>query len=206
MKSLAQGMKNPTVAHMNDLKRLGRYLLYRPNLKLRYKQQKLSDHIRISVDSDHATDRTTRKSTTGMVMRLGQHAVRSSSNLQSAIGLNVSEAEFYALVQGSAHGLGMQAFLRDLGLSVNIIVESDSNSAKSFASRKGLGKQRHVQTRFLWIQERIALGHFQIRKVGTEDNVSDILTKSMPAKTLEKHLATLGYVHSEKSHLHKTVL
>ena len=49
----------------------------------------------------------------------------------------------------------MQSFMRDMMVELDVIVESDSTSAKSFASRKGLGKQRHVQTRYLWIQDRV---------------------------------------------------
>ena len=69
--------------------------------------------------------------------------------MQTALGLNVGEAEFYALLQGGCHGLGFQAFLRDLVVDLKMIVERDSNSARASASRRGLGKQRHVQTRFL---------------------------------------------------------
>jgi hypothetical protein len=141
---------------MGELKRFGRYLMQKPSLALRYRQQAKPVRIKIRVDSDHAGDKATRKSTKGMVIRLGGHDVKSTSNLQSAIGLNVSGAEFDALVHGCAHGLGLQAFLRDLGLDFVVLVESDSSSARAFASHKGLGKQRHVQTRFLWIQERIA--------------------------------------------------
>ena len=87
--------------------------------------------IKASVDSNHAGDLFTRKSTTGVVLRLGQHCVRASSNLQVSVGLNVAEAEYYALVDGGARGLGMQTFMRDLGLDLSLTVESDSNSAKS---------------------------------------------------------------------------
>ena len=76
---------------------------------------------------------------------------------------------------------------------MDIVVESDSSVAKSFASRKGLGKQRHVRTRYLWIQERVAANHLKIRKIPGTMNTSDILTKSTEAKTLEKHMKELGF-------------
>ena len=92
---------------MQELKRLGRYLVYRPYVSLVYEQQRMPDHILVSVDSDHAADRLTRKSISGLVIRLGLHVIKGSSSIQSALGLNVGEAEFYALVHGGAHGLGM---------------------------------------------------------------------------------------------------
>ena len=102
--------------------------------------------IRVSVDSDFAADRATRRSTLVMVQRLGRHPIKTTSTFQTSVGLNVSDCELYALVHGAAH----------LGIDLLLIVESDSSSAKAFASRRRLGKQRHVQTRYLWIQDTVA--------------------------------------------------
>jgi hypothetical protein len=203
IKTLAQGMAKPNEQHWEDLKRCCRYLVGKPNLALFYKQQIMPKTVKASVDSDYAADRLTRKSTTGMVVRLGAHVVKTSSNLQSSIGLNVSECEFYALVHGAAHCLGMQAFLRDLGLRLDIVLESDSNAAGAFCSRKGLGKQRHVETRFLWIQDRVAAGHLRIVKIPGDRNVSDILTKSTTSVILAKHAATMGLQIAKRSRLQK---
>ena len=203
VKSLAQHMARPTASSMEDLKRLGRYLKGRPSVAIRYDEQDMPHEIRISVDSDHAGDRSTRKSTTGMVQRLGSHTIKTSSNLQTSVGLNVSECEFYALVHGAAHGLGLQAFLRDIGIDLPLIVESDSNAAKSFANRRGLGKQRHVETRYLWIQDRIANRSFLIEKVLGTRNVSDILTKAVTRQLLDEHLRSMGFVDVTPSMLHK---
>ena len=42
-----------------------------PSLVFRYEQQRMPSNIRVSIDSDFAPDRGTRKSTSGMVQRLG---------------------------------------------------------------------------------------------------------------------------------------
>ena len=126
-------------------------------------------------------------------------------NLQSSIGLNVAEAEFYALCHGGAHGLGMKSFFADLGVTTSVDLCSDSSSAGSFASRKGLGRQRHVQTRYLWIQERVACKHFRVKKIRTERNTADMLTKSVGLQTIKKHLKTLGFALARPSRLQKTV-
>ena len=134
------------------------------------------------------------------------HCVKATSNLQASSSLNVGETEYYALVHGAVHGLGMQSYLVDWGMHLGVIIESDSTSAKSFASRQGLDKQRHVQTRYLWVQERIARKEFEIQKVQGEKNVSDILTKATSGSLLEKHLAKLGQVVVVPSPLHKQVV
>ena len=64
---------------------------------------------------------------------------------------------------------------------------SDSSSAISFAKRRGLGKNRHVATRYLWLQERVALKHLKVLKIGTDDNPADIFTKCLSREVLDRH-------------------
>ena len=109
----------------------------------------------------------------------------------------------YALVHGAAHGLGLQAYMKYFGIDLKLEVESDSSSARSFASRKGLGKQRRVQIRFLWLQDRVASNQLTVKKVHTKANVADILTKSMGGADLCKHLETLGFQEVKRSKLQK---
>ena len=115
-----------------------------------------------------------------MAICKGQHLLRHSSTLQVPISLSSAEAEYYSVTKGGANVLGTQAYLQDWKLPVEAkILYSDSSSAKAFASRRGLGKQRHVQTRFLWLQDRVAAGHLQVRTLKGTENPSDLLTKAM---------------------------
>ena len=198
VKCLAQQMSTPSKSSVEELKHLARYLKGRPSMALVLKQQRMPRVIRVSVDSDFAADRKTRRSTTGMVQRLGTHCVKATSNLQASAGLNVGETEYYALVRGAVHGLGLQSYLEDWGIRLDLEIESDSTSAASFASRQGLGKQRHVQ-------ERVARREFEIKKVAGDLNVSDILTKSCPGVLLQRHMEKLSQIQVEPSKLHKMV-
>ena len=144
------------------------------------------------VDSDFAGCRSTRRSTTGMVQMVGEHVVKHPSNLQGATGLNVSECEYYALTHGAAHGLGLKAYMADLGFDMSLHIFSDSSAARAFASRRGLGRQRHVQTCYLWLQERVAASHLTIQQVKTTQNPTDNLTKAASRETLERHREMIG--------------
>ena len=206
VKRMAQGMAKPKLAHWELLKRLARYLIKYPNVCLVYHQQRMPDFLRIAVDSDFAGSKVGRRSTTGMVQFFGSHVLKATSNLQTVLGLNVSEAEYYALTRGAAHGLGMQSYFQDIGLSLGVVLESDSSSAKSFASRQGLGRQRHVQVRYLWLQQAVAKHNVVIRKIGTKNNVSDILTKASDATTIARHLEQMGLeTHVPDNSLQKTI-
>ena len=93
----------------------------------------------------------------------------------------------------------MQTFMRDLGLDLSLVVESDSNSATSFASRLGLGRPRHVQTRFLWLQERVAAHDVIIVKIASGSNVADMLAKIIDTATRNRHMEILGVEESYSS-------
>ena len=144
----------------------------------------------------HAGCAVTRKSTTGYVVRFGHSTVKHGSNLQSTTALSSGESEYYALVKAGKEGLGFQSLLADWGLTLPLEVSSDSSAARGHVSRRGLGKMRHIQTRYLWIQERVGEGHLRITSVPGTKNVADILTKCVPGTTLVKHMATAGFEYS----------
>ena len=50
--------------------------------------------------------------------------------------------------------------------------------------RKGLGKVRHIEVNQLWVQEAVALGRILLEKVGTQDNLADVLTKHLAREQL----------------------
>ena len=177
-KNLARAMANPRVGHMVQLKRLARYLKGKPRTVLRYYRQDPKDsHIRCFTDSDWAGDVESRRSTSGMVILRGKHLIRHSSTLQTTIGLSSAEAEYYAMTKGAAYALGIQSLHNDWSINLNIDLYCDSSSAISFAKRRGLGKNRHIATRYLWLQERVALKHLKISKVHTSNNPFDLFTK-----------------------------
>jgi len=139
----------------------------------------------------------TRKSTTGYVAMFGRHVIKFGSNMQSVLGLSSAEAEYYALTKGAAMVLGLKSLAEDWLMALNCELRyslySDSSAALAFASRRGLGTMRHIETRYLWLQERVAKGHLRVHKVHTDDNVADFLTKAVAGNVLDRHLATLGF-------------
>ena len=129
-----------------------------------------------------------------MVQMVGKHAVKHTWNLQGATGSNDSECEYCALTHGAAHGFRLKAYMADLGFEMSLHIFSDSSAARVFASRRGLGRQRHVQTRYLWLQERVAATHLTVQKVRTTQNPADILTQ---AASRERHWNNTEHVRTQ---------
>ena len=107
------------------------------------------DVIRAWSDSDWAGCRTSRKSTSGGVMIVGGHVLRTYSSTQSVIALSSAEPEFYALFKACSTAIGMQSLARDFGENLQIEMGCDSSAAIGISYRLGLGKVRHLHTQQL---------------------------------------------------------
>ena len=71
---------------------------------------------------------------------------------------------------------------------------TDSMVGKSLAGRFGASrKTKHVQLRFLYMQELVCSGLVRLRKVLGTLNPADVLTKYVGKETLARHLPTLGF-------------
>ena len=97
-------------------------------------------------------------------------------------------------------GLGMRGLMEDLGMTVEVQVNTDSSAATSITSRKGAGRVRHIEVRELWVQERVARGELKIVKVKGEDNVADGLTKHVDKQKMEQYLKACGFVKRSGRH------
>lgn len=206
VKSLARRMSSPNEGDLQMLKRLGRYLVKYPMTANEFPEQNMPEQIKAFVDTDHAGCALTRRSTTGLAMMLGRHCVKHSSNIQSTIGLSSGESEWYGLVKGSASGLGLQSMLQDWGIRIRLEVLSDSSAARGFSARQGLGRMRHIQTRYLWVQERVRDGHLRVLPIRGKNNPADLFTKPVNGAVRERFLRTLGFVHVSASEKHKRVI
>ena len=150
--------------------------------------------IDVYVGSDHAGCPITRKTTRGFSANFGEHVVKTESQIHSTISLSSGESELYHLVKGAAVELSVQSLLKSWGIEVKLNIYRDCSAVSSFSNRRGLGKQRHVQTRCLWIQERFAKKHISIHKIAGTDNRSDIMTKAFSKPLLHKRLKKIHFV------------
>ena len=170
-------MSKPNQSDWEALKRLGRYLLNKTRVVVKYNYQSKPEEVEVTVDTDFAGCPSTRKSTNGGIVKLGEHCIRAWSSNQTVIALSSGEAEFYGIVKGASNALGATGVLKDFGVNITVGVNTDSSAAKSIANRRGLGKVRHIELSELWVQEQTSRGRITIRKVSGSDNCSDSLTK-----------------------------
>ena len=80
----------------------------------------------------------------------GKHLIQAWTKQQSI----AAEAELYAGNRAATESMGVQAFAKDLGRVVPIRLHVDSSAALSIVSRTGLGKAKHIEIQYLWLQRR----------------------------------------------------
>jgi hypothetical protein len=192
-KELCRAMANPTEADAKAMARLCRFLKGLPRMVQRIP---FEDHppsiIKTYVDSDWAGCRKSRKSTSGGVIYFGEVAVRAWSGNQAVIALSSGEAEYYAALKGASSALGFQSMLRDLGMEASITLFTDSSATRGIIHRAGLGKLRHLETGYLWLQAAVKSKKLQVRKVLGTENPADLLTKHLSASDMWKNLERLS--------------
>ena len=81
--------------------------------------------------------------------------------------------------------------LLDFGYVLNCTVCTDASAAIGIVHRMGLGRTRHIDVQYLWIQSEVQSKAVRVVKVGTADNPADVLTKNLNAETMSKHMRAM---------------
>ena len=85
----------PKECHLIAVKRIVRYLIHTPNFGIWYPKGSYFNLVGYS-DSDYASDKVDRKSTSGTCQFLGKSLVSWSSKKQNSVSLSTAEAEYIA--------------------------------------------------------------------------------------------------------------
>ena len=94
---------------------------------------------------------------------------------------------------GMIEAIGEQSVARDWGIKIPIVVYMDATAGAAIGSRRGLGKVKHINTVFLWAQERVTTGQVRIVWKHTSINLADILTKAIEAGKLRSAMEQMGF-------------
>ena len=167
------------------------YLVRRHAVVYRFEWQEDKCAMMLYTDSDWAGCRRTRKSTSGGVILIGSHCIKSWSHTQGTLALGSAKAEYCSMVEGVMRAKNLQAIGAEIGmcgLETEIMLGTDSSAAKSFTVRRGLGRMRHIEVRFLWLQSEVLKKTVKVVKVKGEDNPADLMTKYLGEKDISKCL------------------
>ena len=72
------------------------------------------------------------------------------------VATSSGEAEFYGLTKSAWRALGAVAVAADMAKVVKPRVRVDATASEAIASRRGVGRSRHLHTQVLCVQEAVA--------------------------------------------------
>ncbi|KAL9236070.1 hypothetical protein vseg_010777 [Gypsophila vaccaria] len=148
-------------------------------------------------DASFQTDKDDSKSQSGFVFTLNSAAFSWKSFKQSVIADSTTESEYIAASEATKEVIWMRQFLQGLKVVPNakeVITLYCDNSGAIFQAKepKSSNKSRHVLRKAHLIRDYMEKKEITLCKIGTDDNITDPLTKTLPHSNHEGHVNSMG--------------
>ena len=187
VKELARHVQAPTHGDVKRSKRVVRYLVGAQNLSVPLVPTKTSPDLQLFVDSDWAGRQHTRRSTSGGRILFHDCVITAWSRTQATVALSSAEAEYVALATGVVELEWVCKLLREMEVTVSPpVCWTDSTGARDMCF-KNVSKVKHMALKYYFVKERVKAGDIFVKKVASNENPADILTKNVPKDTLMRH-------------------
>ncbi|KAG3012430.1 hypothetical protein PC121_g15203 [Phytophthora cactorum] len=190
---LSRYVQCPTQQHIGAAKRVLRYLVGTKTQGIMYtrdvrEQQSSTLLIDGFCDSDWENDPDTRKSVTGYVHCLAGGAISWASRCQSIVAQSTAEAEYVAACEACMEGQGLRNVLIEVFPEMKTQLRQciDNQAAFVMATNPTYSRRtRHIELRWHYVRDQIAKKTVELWKVKTDDNPSDMMTKTLASERFE---------------------
>eukprot|EP00971_Amphidinium_carterae_P297297 5906229-Amphidinium_carterae.1 len=194
LKRCGRQLAQPRVFNMQNLQRIAKYLESTKDMYLKLEARDEAKHeLDIYSDTDWAGCQESRRSTSCCLVTWCGCLVHCQSKTQVVRALSSLEAEFYGMCSAAAaEGLYVKQLLLDVGFDVKLRLHTDASSALAISERQGVGRLRHVQAKYLWLQDQVMEGRITVCKIAGVMNPADIGTKYLAQRELYKCGKAIG--------------
>lgn len=138
--------------------------------------------LNVYCDADHAGDKVTRRSHSGIVIFANSAPIYWYSKRQNTVEASTFGSEFICLRIASEKIRALRYKLRMMGVPIdgpaNVFVDNES-VVKSATRPEGQLKKKHLSICYHAVRECIASGMMRVGWVKSESNLADVLTKIM---------------------------
>lgn len=195
-------MEKPSEIHVTAVKRIMKYLRGTSDYGILFTNSKRNDfRFHSYSDADFAMDLVNRKSTSGSVFSLGSSVISWSSELQRCTALSTMESEYIAASETSRELVWLRRLIHQLDqqiLNERPILFMDNESAIKFTKNPTFHrKTKHIEVRYHFIRSQFEKGIFDVKFVGTENQLADFFTKPLPRVQFEKFRSSLNIVKAK---------
>ncbi|GKA51956.1 ribonuclease H-like domain-containing protein [Tanacetum coccineum] len=187
-------MHDPRESHFSALKRIMRYVRGTLDYGLQLFSSSTTDLVAYS-DADWAGCPTTRRSTSGYCVFLGNNLLSWSSKRQPTLSRSSAEGEYRGVANAVAETCWLRNLLRELHtpLSSATLVYCDNVSAV-YLSCNPVQHQRtkHIQIDIHFVRDLVAVGQVRVLHVPSRYQFADIFTKGLPSALFEEFGSSLS--------------
>jgi Reverse transcriptase (RNA-dependent DNA polymerase) len=190
---LAQFSANPSQEHFEWAKYICWYLVGSRSYSLVFKHAP-GRGLAAYTDSDWASDPITRRSVTGYFFLLAGGPITWRSRAQTTVAHSSTEAEYMALSDCFHQVSWIRNIFLELGIWLGPILIYADNQGSIFIGSNPVQKIRtkHIDVKYHYVCECIAVKKIVLYHVPTEDNTADIFTKNLGRLKFEKFKQQLG--------------
>ena len=146
------------------------------------------------VDSDFATNKDTRKSTTGYLVTVGGCLVSWMSKAQPSVTLSSTEAEYVAASMCATEIKFITMLMEEVGVSYPrpAMLLEDNTGAIFILNNDQVGQRtKHIDIKWHHVRDMIKDGDLVVMYVRSEDNPADIMTKNTKEALYIKHVTAM---------------
>ena len=109
---------------------------------------------------------------------LDNHALKAYSRKQQSIARSSAEAELYAAALEVSESKGIVSLLENLGHEMKPVLAIDAKATEHILHRQGIGRVKHTDVAYLWMQDDIGSKMWRVRRVKSEESVAYLGTKT----------------------------
>ncbi|CAN0839525.1 Retrovirus-related Pol polyprotein from transposon TNT 1-94 [Linum grandiflorum] len=178
---VSQFMSAPRSAHLTAVHRILRYLCGTPRIGIFLPASGTSD-ITAYANADHAGCLDTRRSTSGWCVMLGDSCVAWRCKKQDRVSKSSTEAEYRSMSDVCSEIVWLARLVQELGGTPTrpASLYADNTSAIAIATNPVFhDRTKHFETHVHFIRELIADGSVRLFYIRTDDQIADLLTKSV---------------------------
>nr|GEX89207.1 retrovirus-related Pol polyprotein from transposon TNT 1-94 [Tanacetum cinerariifolium] len=189
----ARCQAKPTEKHLQEVKRIFRYLWGTVNTGLWYTKDSGFELTGFS-DAEYAGCKDTFKSTSGGAQFLREKLVSWSSKKQDCTTLSTAKAKYVSLSACCAQVLWMWTQLTDYGFHYNKIpIYCDSKSAIAISCNPVQhSRTKQIAICYHFIKKHVEKGTIELYFVKTDYQLADIFTKALPVDRFNYLVCCLG--------------
>ncbi|GJZ44908.1 ribonuclease H-like domain-containing protein [Tanacetum coccineum] len=187
-------MHDPREPHFSALKRILRYIRGTMPYGLQLFSSTTSSLVAYS-DADWAGCPTTRRSTSGYCVFLGNNLLSWSSKRQVTLSRSSAEAEYRGVANAVAETCWLRNLLRELHtpLSTATLVYCDNVSAVYLSSNPVQHQRtKHIEIDIHFVRDLVAAGHIRVLHVPSRYQYADVFTKGLPTVLFDEFRSSLS--------------